>query len=147
MAKQKQSPDNVDFAGAIRELEEINRWFQDEEIDLDEGLEKLKRGKELIGACRARLKTVENEFTKIRDDFSDDEATDQPSGLTAVPEPAPMSPDRAIDPPKQTGSLRKSVFDEEPKPARKSVFDDEDDSVAQKPSSVPTLNEDDDIPF
>ncbi|MCX7996582.1 MAG: exodeoxyribonuclease VII small subunit [Patescibacteria group bacterium] len=66
MAKQK----NFDFAAAMRELEEINRWFQEADIDLDQGLEKLKKGKELIAACRDRLKSVENEFIKIREDFA-----------------------------------------------------------------------------
>jgi exodeoxyribonuclease VII small subunit len=57
-----------DFAKAMKELEEINQWFQEEDIDLDAGLEKLKRGKELITACRERLKDVENQFVQIRDD-------------------------------------------------------------------------------
>lgn len=81
-----------DFAKAMKELEEINKWFQEEEIDLDLGLEKLKRGKELITACRERLKDVENQFIQIRDqevaappapakteaiiDIEDDEDTD-----------------------------------------------------------------------
>ena len=57
-----------DFAKAMKELEEINQWFQEEDIDLDAGLEKLKRGKELITACRDRLRDVENQFVQIRDD-------------------------------------------------------------------------------
>lgn len=57
-----------DFAKAMKELEEINQWFQEEDIDLDAGLEKLKRGKELITACRERLKDVENQFVQIRDE-------------------------------------------------------------------------------
>lgn len=69
----------------MRELEEINRWFQDEEIDLDLGLEKLKRGKELISACRGRLKNVENEFIKIKDELQDTDS----SPLTVDQEPAP----------------------------------------------------------
>lgn len=62
-----------DFATAMKELEEINRWFQDEDIDLDQGLEKLKRAKELILQCRDRLKNVENEFVKIKDEFAEPE--------------------------------------------------------------------------
>jgi exodeoxyribonuclease VII small subunit len=60
-----------DFAASIKELEEINKWFQSEDIDLDEGLQKLKRGKELIQLLKGRLKNVENEFTKIKSDFND----------------------------------------------------------------------------
>lgn len=76
-----------DFAKAIKELEEINKWFQSEDIDLDQGLEKLKRGKELINKLRGRLKDVENEFTKIRDDFSTEEATPTPPPVKTQPEP------------------------------------------------------------
>jgi exodeoxyribonuclease VII small subunit len=57
------------FNQALLELEEINRWFQQEDIDLEEGLKKLKSGKELIAKCRSRLKEVENEFVEIQDDM------------------------------------------------------------------------------
>jgi len=60
-----------DFAKALAELEEVNRWFQDEDIDLDQGLEKLKRGKNLIDQCRSRLGEVENEFIKIKETFEE----------------------------------------------------------------------------
>lgn len=60
-----------DFKKSITELEEINRWFQEEEVDLDEGLKRLKRGKDLIQKCRDRLKSVENEFIKIKEEFNE----------------------------------------------------------------------------
>lgn len=77
-----------DFSKALSELEEINRWFQDEDIDLDQGLEKLKKGKKLIDQCRGRLGEVENEFIKIKDTFkeSDQEMTDD------IPEPEDKNP-------------------------------------------------------
>lgn len=59
-----------DFTKAIKELEEINHWFQNEEIDLDKGLAKFRRGLELIKKCRGRLKQVENEFTEIKKEFA-----------------------------------------------------------------------------
>jgi exodeoxyribonuclease VII small subunit len=58
-----------DFTESVNKLEEINSWFQNEDIDLDEGLYKLKAGKELIKKCRTRLKEVENEFIKIKKEF------------------------------------------------------------------------------
>ncbi|MFH1706138.1 MAG: exodeoxyribonuclease VII small subunit [Patescibacteria group bacterium] len=63
-----------DFAKAIEELEEINRWFQNEEINLDEGLSKFRRGLELIKKSRGRLKEVENEFKEIKKEFSEEES-------------------------------------------------------------------------
>jgi len=59
-----------DFAGSINRLEEINAWFQHEDSNLDEGLEKLKEGKELIKKCREKLRSVENEFVKIKQEYS-----------------------------------------------------------------------------
>lgn len=58
-----------DFAKAINEVGEINQWFQSEDINLDEGLAKFRRGLELIKKCRIRLKQVENEFTEIKKEF------------------------------------------------------------------------------
>lgn len=59
-----------DFSKAIGEIEEINQWFQNEDIDLDEGLEKFRQGLELIKKCKSRLKQVENEFVEIKKEFS-----------------------------------------------------------------------------
>ena len=73
-----------DFAKAMKELEEINLWFQEEDIDLDIGLEKLKRGKELITACRERLKDVENQFVQIRDQEKPAEQKMEPIKEVAV---------------------------------------------------------------
>jgi exodeoxyribonuclease VII small subunit len=60
-----------DFTESVNKLEEINTWFQNEDIDLDEGLYKLKAGNELIKKCRTRLKEVENEFIKIKKEFAE----------------------------------------------------------------------------
>lgn len=62
-----------DFATSIKQLEKINEWFQQEDIDLDEGLAKLKEGQKLIESCRKRLADVENEFVKIKAGMEKDE--------------------------------------------------------------------------
>ena len=72
-------PKNFDFTASIKELEEINSWFQNEDFNLDEGLQKLKLGKDLIKKCRGRLQQVENEFVKIKQDFADDVADGESS--------------------------------------------------------------------
>lgn len=69
---------DFDFKKSITELEEINRWFQEEEVDLDEGLRRLKRGKDLIQKCRDRLKNVENEFIKIKEEFNESDSVKKP---------------------------------------------------------------------
>ena len=67
-------PKKFDFTASLKQLEEINNWFQNEDFNLDEGLEKLKLGKELIKQCRTRLQQVENEFVKIKQEFAEDVA-------------------------------------------------------------------------
>jgi exodeoxyribonuclease VII small subunit len=67
-------PKKFDFTASIKTLEEINSWFQNEDFNLDEGLQKLKLGKDLIKKCRSRLLQVENEFVKIKQEFADDVA-------------------------------------------------------------------------
>ena len=59
----------TDFKSAMAELEEINLWFQGEDVDLDEGLTKLKRAKELIKLCKGKLKEVENEFSTLKQEI------------------------------------------------------------------------------
>jgi exodeoxyribonuclease VII small subunit len=66
------NPNQFDFTQSINKLEEINAWFQNEDFNLDEGLQKLKEGKDLIKKCRTRLQAVENEFTKIKQEFVED---------------------------------------------------------------------------
>ncbi len=66
------------FSEAIRELDQINQWFQNEDIDLDEGLKKLKAGNALIKHCRDRLKTVENEFINIKQESEEESQHDEP---------------------------------------------------------------------
>lgn len=71
------SSNNQDFKDAMRELNEINSWFQNNEIDLDEGLSNLKRAKELIKVCRGRLKEAENEFNLIKNEIVGSETIEE----------------------------------------------------------------------
>jgi exodeoxyribonuclease VII small subunit len=79
-----------DFTESVNKLEEINSWFQNEDIDLDEGLHKLKVGKELIKKCRVRLQDVENEFIKIKKEFVEE----VPDGEVSVAIPNGYRPKR-----------------------------------------------------
>ena len=65
-------PKKFDFTESIKKLEEINNWFQNADFNLDEGLQKLRLGKDLIKKCRGRLQQVENEFVKVKQEFADD---------------------------------------------------------------------------
>ena len=74
-------PKKFDFTASIKQLEEINSWFQNEDFNLDEGLQKLKLGKDLIKKCRGRLQQVENEFVKIKQEFTEDGADGEASAV------------------------------------------------------------------
>ena len=78
-------PKKFDFTESVNKLEEINTWFQNEDIDLDEGLYNLKAGNELIKKCRIRLKEVENEFIKIKKEFAEEAQEDDGQGSDGVP--------------------------------------------------------------
>lgn len=58
--------EKFNFTKAYQEIEEINDWFQSEEIDLDEALQKYEKGMELINKCKGRLKEAENRFEEIK---------------------------------------------------------------------------------
>ena len=63
-----------DFSETIKELEEISLWFQNEEIDLDEGLAKFKKGAALIKKCRQHLKEVENQFFEVKKEVEEEKS-------------------------------------------------------------------------
>jgi exodeoxyribonuclease VII small subunit len=52
---------------SLKKLEGIVSWFDNqEEVDVEQGLEKVKEGVELIKVSKARLKEVENEFEVVK---------------------------------------------------------------------------------
>jgi exonuclease VII small subunit len=68
MAKSDQEKNNV--SKALSELSSIVEWFEkQEEIDVEEGLSKVKEGAKLIKIARARLKEIDNEFREVQKDI------------------------------------------------------------------------------
>lgn len=52
---------------SLHKLNEIVAWFDEqEEVDVEVGLEKVKEGAKLVKACKARLSEIENEFEQIQ---------------------------------------------------------------------------------
>ena len=59
--------DNKNLSSNLKKLEEISEWFDNrEEVDVEEGLEKVKEAVVLIKESKERLKQVENEFEEIK---------------------------------------------------------------------------------
>ena len=55
------------FKDQLKEIEKILEWFNtQEELDVEEALEKVKQASELIKLSKTRLKEVENEFKDIK---------------------------------------------------------------------------------
>ncbi|MBU1126036.1 MAG: exodeoxyribonuclease VII small subunit [Patescibacteria group bacterium] len=59
------------FSEAFNELEKLTAWFETEEVDLDEGLEKFERGLELAQICKKKLAEVENKVTTLKKKFAE----------------------------------------------------------------------------
>ena len=56
-----------DLSSNLKRLSEITDWFENqEEVDVEEGLAKVKEAAALIKASKERLKSVENEFEEIK---------------------------------------------------------------------------------
>jgi exonuclease VII small subunit len=54
----------------LKKLQKIVDWFEDqEEVDVEKGLLKVKEGAELIKSSKKRLKELENEFEEVRKDL------------------------------------------------------------------------------
>ncbi|MEK7503618.1 MAG: hypothetical protein AAB577_01405 [Patescibacteria group bacterium] len=69
MVKEKQ--DSKNLSGNLKRLAEITEWFdKQEEIDVEEGLSKVKEASILIKASKERLKEVENEFEEIKKEMN-----------------------------------------------------------------------------
>ena len=56
----------------LKKLEEIAAWFDEQQdIDVEAGLKKVKQAATLIKASKKRLKEIENEFQEIEKEIAD----------------------------------------------------------------------------
>jgi exodeoxyribonuclease VII small subunit len=61
------SEQKVNLKESLAKLNGIVEWFDEqEEVDVEVGLVKVKEGAELIKVCKKRLAEVENEFKEIQ---------------------------------------------------------------------------------
>lgn len=74
----KEKPDIKNLSDNLKRLSEITKWFENqEEIDIEEGLKKVKEAAALIKVSRERLKGIENEFEEIKKEVSFEEESDK----------------------------------------------------------------------
>ena len=64
----------INLNETLKKLEAISSWFDSQrEVDVEEGLKKVKEGAELIKVSKARLAEIENEFEEVKKGMADDE--------------------------------------------------------------------------
>ena len=79
----KEKPDIKNLSDNLKKLSEITEWFEgQEDIDVEEGLKKVKEAVGLIKASKERLRTVENEFEEIKKEVDIKEDSDDEEGKT-----------------------------------------------------------------
>lgn len=59
----------------LRELDELLAWFDRDDFDLDEALKKFDEGVKLTEQIEARLSTLENKITVLRERFDQGRTT------------------------------------------------------------------------
>lgn len=62
----------IDLSKNLKKLEEISSWFEDQkELNIEEGLKKVKNALTLIKESKKELQNVKNEFEEIEKDFEE----------------------------------------------------------------------------
>ena len=70
----KEKKDSKNLSENLKKLSEISSWFEDqEELDIEEGLKKVKEAVEIIKISKERLREVENEFEEIKKEIDREE--------------------------------------------------------------------------
>ncbi len=65
----KNMPQKNDINKNLKDLSEIADWFEKkEDIDVEEGLKKVKEAVKIIKESKQRLKEIENEFEEVKKD-------------------------------------------------------------------------------
>lgn len=60
------------YSLALKELEKIVNEIESEELDIDILAEKIRRGSQLIIFCKGKLRTAEDEVTKVLSEMKDE---------------------------------------------------------------------------
>ena len=77
--------DTKNLNNNLKRLAEITEWFDNqEEVDVEEGLKKVKEAVGLIRASKSRLKEIENEFEEIKKEINIDGEKEEDNGKQDV---------------------------------------------------------------
>lgn len=67
------SETNIKYNEAVKEIEEILRQIENEELDVDDLSEKVKRAYFLLKLCKEKLHSTGRDIENIMKDFSEDD--------------------------------------------------------------------------
>ncbi|MDD3531021.1 MAG: exodeoxyribonuclease VII small subunit [Candidatus Pacebacteria bacterium] len=77
----------------LTELAGIVKWFESQqEVDVEEGLGKVREAAKLIKQSKARLADIENEFKEIEKEIKDDLGDESVAPVAAQPSTAKSAP-------------------------------------------------------
>ncbi|MFA5249082.1 MAG: exodeoxyribonuclease VII small subunit [Candidatus Paceibacterota bacterium] len=72
--EKKETKVNGNLSNNLKQLADITEWFdKQKEVDVEEGLKKVKEAVALIKSSKERLKEVENEFEEIKKEIDFEE--------------------------------------------------------------------------
>lgn len=73
MSAKKENQKKRPIPDTMNRLQEIVGWFElRDQVDVEEGLEKIKEAAGLIADVKNRLKTVENDFQQVKKELAAD---------------------------------------------------------------------------
>lgn len=62
----------INLTKSLKDIEQIVEWFEaQDEVDVEEGIAKIKTGAALIAAAKKRLAEIENEFEEVKKDLAE----------------------------------------------------------------------------
>jgi exonuclease VII small subunit len=62
----------------LKKLSEIAEWFENqEEVDVEEGLKKVKEAVKIIKTSKDRLKEIENEFEEVKKEIDLEDSVEE----------------------------------------------------------------------
>lgn len=89
----------TNLTNSLNELEKIVTWFdQQQDVDVEQGLTKVKEAATLIKDSKARLAEIENEFEAIEKEMNDgDESVEDASPRQSTQQVVEHIDDKPID--------------------------------------------------
>lgn len=66
MMNKPNSQSKFKYSTALKELEEITRYLESSDVDLDEAIKKFERGSQLAGQIEKHLRMAENKIKTIQ---------------------------------------------------------------------------------